>query len=82
MCATVCPSQALYFGPAEEIARMRRERPINRFQFGEELVSTKVHMMTAPGDDPLDFDILSFMPGSSGNKTEMTELSIWKESYV
>jgi len=82
MCATVCPSQALYFGPAEEIDRMRREKPMNQFQFGQELVRTKVQMMTAPGSDQLDFDILEFMSDSGESTAEMTELSIWKDSYV
>ena len=82
MCATVCPSQALYFGPAEEIRRIRQEKPTNAFQFGEQLVRTKVHMMTTPATGQLDCDILEFMPGSGGTMVEMTELSIWKESYV
>lgn len=81
MCAAVCPSQALYFGSSEEIDRMRKERPINRFQFGEQLVRTKVLTMTPPANDQLDFDILEFMPGGE-NGTEMMELSIWKESYA
>lgn len=46
MCASVCPSQALFFGSAEEIERLRpRSRPINQFQFGRQTVQTKVYMM-------------------------------------
>jgi len=46
MCASVCPSQALFFGTAEEIERLRpRSRPINKFQFGRQTLTTKVHMM-------------------------------------
>jgi len=46
MCASVCPSQALYFGTREEIERMRpRSRPVNQFQFGSQLIITKVNMM-------------------------------------
>jgi Fe-S-cluster-containing dehydrogenase component len=46
MCATVCPSGALYFGSREEIERLRTSaRPINEFQFGAQRVRTKVHMM-------------------------------------
>lgn len=46
MCASVCPSQALFFGTAEEIERLRpRSRPINQFQFGRQTLTTKVHMM-------------------------------------
>ena len=46
MCATVCPSQALFFGTREEIERLRpRSRPINEFQFGFQTIHTKVRMM-------------------------------------
>jgi hypothetical protein len=46
MCATVCPSQALYYGTREAIERLRqRSRPINQFQFGRQQISTRVHMM-------------------------------------
>ena len=46
MCATVCPSQALFFGTREQIEQLRpMSTPINRFQFGEQVVSTGVFMM-------------------------------------
>jgi Fe-S-cluster-containing dehydrogenase component len=46
MCASVCPSQALFFGTAHEIEQLRpRSRPINEFRFGRQVVSTKVFMM-------------------------------------
>jgi Fe-S-cluster-containing dehydrogenase component len=46
MCASVCPSQALSFGTREEIERLRpRSQAINGFQFGNQLVTTKVNMM-------------------------------------
>jgi Fe-S-cluster-containing dehydrogenase component len=46
MCASVCPSQALFFGTREEIERLRpSSRPINQFQFGSQLIPTKVNMM-------------------------------------
>ncbi len=46
MCATVCPSQALFFGTREEIERLRRRsRPTSHFQFGGQRISTKVNMM-------------------------------------
>jgi Fe-S-cluster-containing dehydrogenase component len=62
MCATVCPSQALFFGAAEDVRRMRREQPVEQFQFGAQMVRTKVHIMVAPGMDHLDFDIAEHMP--------------------
>ena len=46
MCATVCPSGALYYGPRMELDALRpRSTPVNQFQFGRQTVTTKVHMM-------------------------------------
>jgi Fe-S-cluster-containing dehydrogenase component len=46
MCATVCPSQALFFGTREEIERLRpMSDAVNRFQFGAQVISTRVSMM-------------------------------------
>jgi Fe-S-cluster-containing dehydrogenase component len=46
MCATVCPSQALFFGTPEEIDSLRpRSCPINEFHFGAQIIRTKVRMM-------------------------------------
>jgi Fe-S-cluster-containing dehydrogenase component len=46
MCATVCPSQALFFGTREDIDRLRpRSRPVNEFHFGLQTIHTKVRMM-------------------------------------
>jgi Fe-S-cluster-containing dehydrogenase component len=46
MCATVCPSGALYFGTREQIEQLRtRSTPVNAFRFGEQTITTKVNMM-------------------------------------
>jgi Fe-S-cluster-containing dehydrogenase component len=46
MCATVCPSGALFFGTRAEIDRLRpQSRPTNRFRFGGQTITTKVNMM-------------------------------------
>jgi Fe-S-cluster-containing dehydrogenase component len=46
MCATVCPSQALFFGTREQIEQLRpMSAPVNRFQFGAQVISTRVYMM-------------------------------------
>lgn len=46
MCATVCPSQALFFGTREEIEFLRpRSAPANEFRFGAQTITTKVNMM-------------------------------------
>ncbi|HPF38739.1 MAG TPA: 4Fe-4S binding protein [Phycisphaerae bacterium] len=46
MCASVCPSQALFFGTREQIEQSRpNAAPLNRFQFGNQEITTKVNMM-------------------------------------
>src|SRR5438132_4092560 len=62
MCATVCPSGALYFGTREEIEHLRpRSQPLNTFKFGRQTITTKVHMMV-PKDGPVqNLDVLSAM---------------------
>ncbi|MBS1715582.1 MAG: 4Fe-4S dicluster domain-containing protein [Armatimonadetes bacterium] len=54
MCATVCPSQALFFGTAEEIAAQRGGTPVNEFRFGGKVVTTKVSLMMPAGHARLD----------------------------
>jgi Fe-S-cluster-containing dehydrogenase component len=50
MCATVCPSQALFFGTREEIEQLRpMSAPVNRFQFGNQTISTRVYLMAPAG---------------------------------
>jgi len=61
MCASVCPSEALYYGPREEIERRRREKPTNTLVFGRQVVKTKVQLMVAPHIEALDFDVASFI---------------------
>jgi Fe-S-cluster-containing dehydrogenase component len=61
MCATVCPSQALAYVTPETIARERREKPVNVFQFGNETVTTKVFMMAPPGETAVAVDVVDFM---------------------
>jgi Fe-S-cluster-containing dehydrogenase component len=46
MCATVCPSQALFFGTREQIEQLRpKSAPVNTFQFGSQTITTQVFMM-------------------------------------
>lgn len=54
MCATVCPSQALFFGTPEEIAELRGGKPVNEFVFGGRTIRTKVNLMMPAGAKRLD----------------------------
>lgn len=54
MCASVCPSGALWFGTMDEIRRLRpRSRPVRTFRFGNQTITTRVWMMV-PVDAPVD----------------------------
>jgi len=54
MCATVCPSGALFYGTREEIQEMRpNSSPVNTFIFGKEIVTTKVNIMMPKGSNEL-----------------------------
>jgi Fe-S-cluster-containing dehydrogenase component len=50
MCATVCPSQALFYGTEEEILQLRpQSAPVNQFQFGRQTITTRVFVMSPRG---------------------------------
>ncbi len=58
MCASVCPSQALWFGTEEEFAETRRGKLMHEFRFGDQLVPTLV--ATVVDDDALGpLDVLA-----------------------
>ena len=61
MCATVCPSQALTFGPADVIARQRTSAPVRDFQFGRQHVRTKVWMMAPPERRTIAVDVSDYI---------------------
>jgi Fe-S-cluster-containing dehydrogenase component len=65
MCATVCPSGALYFGTRESVERLRREKPVNEFQFGKQTVRTKVNMMAPLDAAAVAVDVADFLPWES-----------------
>ncbi|MGV3614166.1 MAG: 4Fe-4S dicluster domain-containing protein [Fimbriimonas sp.] len=56
MCATVCPSEALFFGTPDEIAAKRKSQPINEFTFGARKIRTKVSLMAPAGTARLNVD--------------------------
>ena len=63
MCATVCPSGALFYGEPSEIAA-RREIPTRLFQIGKQTVRTNVHVMVSPTTTTLTLDDCLNMGGS------------------
>jgi Fe-S-cluster-containing dehydrogenase component len=61
MCATVCPSQALSFGPPAQIAAQRASAAVRDFQFGREHVQTKVFMMMPVGTPAVTVDAADYV---------------------
>jgi Fe-S-cluster-containing dehydrogenase component len=51
MCASVCPSQALFFGTEEEIS----------FQFCQQTITTRTRMLVPKNNIPEQLDVLSAM---------------------
>lgn len=73
MCASVCPSQALFFGTREEIEKLRpRSAPINRFQFGSQTVTTKVNMMV-PKESINTLDVTAAMYEPTAGQSTMND---------
>ena len=72
MCATVCPSQALFFGTREEIEQLRpMSAPMNRFRFGAQVISTRVFMMVPRSEEtsrPWALDVTAAMEESAGER--------------
>jgi Fe-S-cluster-containing dehydrogenase component len=66
MCATVCPSGALYYGPRQEIERRRREKPLNTFVFGRQVVKTKVSLMVGPMTEEFALDVAGVLEEVGG----------------
>src|SRR4051812_35206448 len=77
MCATVCPSQALFFGTRSEIERLRpQSTPINTFTFGRQTITTKVNMMVPKHARVTHVDVLSAMHAESpGRRVNLTVLA-------
>src|ERR1019366_10076842 len=65
MCATVCPSGALFFGTREQISKNRPiSTPVNTFRFGQQLVKTKVNIMMPKENRPEYLDVAATMHDS------------------
>ncbi|CAG0945387.1 anaerobic dimethyl sulfoxide reductase subunit B (DMSO reductase iron- sulfur subunit) [Anaerolineae bacterium] len=60
MCASVCPSQALYFGTRAEIEKLRpSSRPLKVFQFGNQIIKTKVNMLIPKTSKAEQLDVVA-----------------------
>jgi len=69
MCATVCPSGALFFGTREQVEQSRpRSAPVNQFHFGNQAITTKVNMMTPKVGQAEYIDVTAAMNESAIGK--------------
>jgi Fe-S-cluster-containing dehydrogenase component len=66
MCATVCPSGAIFYGEREDIQKRRRERTVNVFSFGAQRVRTKVQLMAPASVSEVEMDVTAFMERPHG----------------
>jgi len=82
MCATVCPSQALFFGTREEIDALRpQSRPSNVFQFGGQTIKTLVNVMVPRGaTPPAHVDVTAAMDERATRRT--VRLDVLRDSPV
>ena len=83
MCASVCPSQALFFGTRSEIERLRpRSRAVNTFRFGAQTITTRVNMMI-PIDAPVDhIDVTAAMYEATVGRSDAGEDSLLAGIFV
>jgi len=66
MCATVCPSQALFYGTREQLAMLRpQSQPINSFRFGEQLITTRVNVLVPRARPPEHVDVTDALDEST-----------------
>ncbi|MGZ4810106.1 MAG: 4Fe-4S dicluster domain-containing protein [Thermoanaerobaculia bacterium] len=74
MCASVCPSGALHYGPREELERMRpQSKPVNSFRFGNQVITTKVNMMVPRHAAVQNIDVTAAMNDEPVNPTTILD---------
>jgi Fe-S-cluster-containing dehydrogenase component len=67
MCATVCPTGALFYGTLEEIKALRpHSKPINKWRFGKQLVETRVWVMVPHDVDEMVVDWPELLQSAEG----------------
>jgi Fe-S-cluster-containing dehydrogenase component len=70
MCATVCPSGALFYGTREQVERLRpQSRPTNRFQFGGQTITTKVNIMVPRASPVAVLDVTAAMNETTSQRS-------------
>ena len=70
MCATVCPSQALFFGTRQEVETLRpQSMPTTRFRFGDQTITTRVNVLVPRAKSPPPLiDVTAAMDEQPGSR--------------
>jgi Fe-S-cluster-containing dehydrogenase component len=67
MCATVCPTGAIFYGTLEQMKQMRpHSKPINRWRFGNQAVETRVYVMVPQDVDEMVVDWPEMLSRATG----------------
>jgi Fe-S-cluster-containing dehydrogenase component len=75
MCASVCPSQALFFGTREELEASRpQSAPIDRFKFGNQTITTRVKMMAPRRAVPEHLDVTAALEDQAPRRAVRLEV--------
>jgi Fe-S-cluster-containing dehydrogenase component len=83
MCASVCPSQALFYGTRNEIERLRPlSTPVNTFQFGHQSITTKVQMMVPRQSNAIAVDVTSAVADNLSASTTLPEDPMMAGLYI
>ena len=67
MCASVCPSEALWFGTREEFDATRTGTLVNEWQFGQQHVTTKVRSVADPSIGARDDRAIDVLGGAAAS---------------
>jgi Fe-S-cluster-containing dehydrogenase component len=79
MCATVCPSQALFFGTREQLATLRpQSKATNQFQFGDQLITTRVNVLVPRARAPELVDVTAALDETARQRT--VRLNVLKDA--
>jgi Fe-S-cluster-containing dehydrogenase component len=77
MCASVCPSGALFYAPRAEVESLRRRsRPLNDFKFGQQTIRTKVNMMVPKHSAAEHIDVTAAMDKPPVGRAMALELMV------
>jgi Fe-S-cluster-containing dehydrogenase component len=77
MCATVCPSGALFYGTPEQLQQQRpRSTPVQRFQFGGQTITTKVRMLVPRSGQAQYVDVTAAMNEEHGGRRIALDLML------